>query len=233
MLNRFFRRKGAQTTDRYAKAAGRFDPSEDLDPCTLELVRFARDQLLVRYEQGSSIVESDDPIKLWQNEIFRLLLDGFLLGRIEDNNEGKHLIFDQLEGGGLLETVEFALIADGAITVGVQSGYFSSRPTSDTAELLRSFVLQASRSLFDKATNSRLMGEALGRAVNMGRQIALLEGYYFVPAKRDELNKIRATLSEDEKRAMQSLVETISKGATNETRDRTVAIVDYLRSQRG
>ena len=74
------------------------------------------------------------------------------------------------------------------------------------------------------------MGEALGRALNIGREIAWLESYYFVPAKRDDLNKIRATVSEEEKRAMQSLAETIGTGPAHEPVDRSAAIVAYLRS---
>jgi len=171
MLSRILRRKSTQALNRYDKVAAQFRPAEDLDPCTWELVRLARDQLLLKYEQDSPVADSVDSIRQWQNEIFRLLLDGFLLGRIEDNNEGNHLYFDQLGDGGLTQVIEFALVVDGAITGGVQSGYFSTRPPSDIAELLRSFVQHASLTLFDYAINSSRMGEALGRAVNMGRQI--------------------------------------------------------------
>lgn len=232
MMNRLFGRKNAQPAKRYSELAAGFQPSRDLDPCTLELMRLARDKLLVKCGQDTPIVNSKESIDLWQNEIFRLLIDGFLAGRIEDNREREYPRFDQLDGGGLLDMLEFALIADRATTRGIETGYFSSQPSPQIGELLRSFVLQAASALFDHTSNSHRMGEALGKAVNIGREIALLEGYYFIPSKRNELNDIRATISEEEKQSMHAIVDKISESAGSEPRVQADTVVDYLRSRR-
>ena len=230
MLKRLFTKKSPKAEDRYTKFAARFVPSECLDPCTLEMVRLAADDLVALYQQQSPVVETDEAARIWQSEVKRLVFDGYILGRIEDNTEDENFRFDHFGADAWQEAVEFVFVGEQAITRGLQTGSFSGPPPADIAELLALFCQPAIFSLAKHASNSRLIGEALSRAINSGREIALIEGFYFNPNKRADLLNIRASISGDEIRAMDTLVKRL--GVLMEPSLRAETLFEYLLEQR-
>ncbi len=228
---RFFR-KSSTAAERYSKVAEQFVPIADVDPVTWALLRLATSDLLARYEQEGVVVDNATAVDVWQSEARRLIVDGYLLGRIEHQTEGQALRFVDLSSDLAYEAAEFGLVIDRAITAGLESGSFSGPPPSDVGELLGSFAHQAVAALVEHADDARTLGEALGRAVHLGREIALMEGFYLSPKHRDALLEMRASFTEDEKHALENIAERLSGAGTQDPAEWVALLIETLRQSR-
>lgn len=202
---------GKSVASRYEEAGAALGPSgvaELADPVTWAALLLARDEIRRAYLPAmSALINTDDAKQIWENEIFRLLNDGYLLGRIEAKSEGRTLSFSGIaDADPAYEAGEFAAVAAQAISIAVTSdGTFSEPPSSEVDKLLKRFASDAGRLLLESLdltagnqaeeetllAQSRLSGEANIRTVQVGREIALREDFYVNPEKRRDLLRVR------------------------------------------
>lgn len=184
---------GKSVASKYEEVAASLGPSGiagAADPITWAALRMAiQEWQRVYLPKVTFVIEPDTARKVMGNEAFRLVNDGYILGRIEVKSDGKPVGFSGLVSGDpAYEAGEFAMVAARAIAAGMTTGSFSGPPPSDVSKLLTQFALDAGHPLIDYIAdddqNFRVLGEANGRAVNLGREIALIEDFYVNPKKR-------------------------------------------------
>jgi hypothetical protein len=198
---------GKSVESRYAEVAASFAPTgrstQYPDPVTWTVLRIATDA--ARNHYASTVASAGNLVaarKLWENEIFRLVVDGYLLGRIEEGTERHRLRFSDFADDLAQETGEFVTLSASYIRAGLELGQFSPKPPSDIMRVMDQFSMDAVGALDDVVAtdddNRRSLGVALVRAVNLGRQIALIEGFYLNRKKRPQLQEIRTHVERDE-----------------------------------
>ena len=191
---------GKSVASRYNEAAAKIGPSgvaEIVDPITWAALLLAVEEWKKAYLTRISFArQAEVAQQVSENEAFRLVNDGYILGRIENRSEGKAISFSGIaDGDPSYEAGEFAFVAAQAIAAGCSDGSFTGPPPSDILKLLNQFALDAGRPLdeylAENDDNFRLVGVANACAANLGRQVALIEDVYVSPKKRRELLAIR------------------------------------------
>ncbi len=211
---------GKSIASRYEEAAASLGPSggaDYADPITWAALRLAHEEVRQRYTKKITFragVEAGQ--RMWGNEAFRLVNDGYILGRIEAGSEGRALSFSGIATGDpAYEAGEFAMIASQSIDAGAEHGRFSGPPPSEISKLLTQFALDACGVLFeyvdDTKDNHTLLGEGSARAVNLGRELALMEDFYVNPKKRRELLEIREQAQGEELRRLELIGHELSE----------------------
>jgi hypothetical protein len=139
-------------------------------------------------------VETDDAADIIEEELRRLVIDGYILGRIEQDTEGRNLRFKAPS-----DVPWFVLSATRIMHDGLQRSVFSPALDPETAELLQQFSQDALQSVtaaggLPAGSDSRSASIALATACGMGREVALLEGLFLDPAERQQLDAILAVI---------------------------------------
>ncbi len=170
--------------ERYKDVAQRFTPDGYLDAVTWVLLNMVA---AAAFEQSRTKVagpEDDEAVSaFWSQVLFELVIDGYLLGRLEDGSEEQLLRFADASSGATLESVTFLVVARGVIAAALENGQFSE-PTDDFKPILREFALGAMgrlrnehAAILDNESEARPFGEAAARALHLGREVAKIEGH--------------------------------------------------------
>ena len=209
--------------DRYERIAASFSPdgrnTDYPDQVTWAALRLAHQQWLAYYADKIDMASGNDPRRLLGNEALRLIIDGYILGRIENGSEERLMRFALVGTDKRYEAGEFALASAGAISDGVLRGKFSQKPHAAVSLYLREFAMDAAGRVFDQVKtadeNVRIVGEAFGRAVNVGRELAFTEEFYLNPKKRSMLLKIRERIRKEELHRLRQIQDELAGDGLN------------------
>lgn len=207
---------GKSVATKYEELAASLGPSgcaEFADPITWAALGLAHEEICRRYAERIAFhgdVESGR--RLWKAETFRLINDGYILGRIEAGTQESHLNFSGIGSQDpAYEAGEFAMVAGHAIAAGCEQGKFTGPPPSEVSDLLRQFAMDAGGAVLDYLEEGFLIGEANSRAINLGRELAMIEDFYVSAKKRKELLKIRARLNQERLLEFDRIRETLAR----------------------
>lgn len=209
---------------RYARIAASFSPdgktTDYPDQITWGALRLANQEWLDYYDTKLVFSAATDRRILLGGEGMRLVIDGYILSRIENGTENRLMRFALVASDRYYEAGEFALVAASAIIAGVHNGRFLKKPASGVAKVLRRFALDACENVLDNIVdmtddNARTTGEAFNRAVNLGREVAIMEDFYLNPKMRGSLLKIRGSIRREALMELRQLQDQISsRGVT-------------------
>jgi hypothetical protein len=168
--------------ERYQDVAQRFTPDGYLDAVTWVLLNMVA---AAAFEQSRSEVagpkHGEAVSAFWSQELFRLVIDGYLLGRLEGGTEEQLLRFADTSSGPTLEAVKFLVVARGVIAAVLENRQ-SSEPSDDFKPILREFALGAMgrlrnehAAILDDEAEARPFGEAAASALHLGREVAKVE----------------------------------------------------------
>lgn len=167
------------------------------DPATLSAIDSATAAVIsycgeaARFRPGSELT--------WQPEIKRLVMDGYFLGRVEEGTEKDRLRFSAAElKVGELEKL-FTILCIGAVKNATSGEVFTATAPHDREieQMLRGFCEQSARTVLESVGEDevggvdwRRFGSVASASIHLGREIALVEGYFLNPKKRKQLNAV-------------------------------------------
>lgn len=139
-----------------------------------------------------------------RQEIRQLVLDGYVIGRIEEETEREILRFSTAQL--IISEPEeiFKLICSGAVKVAASPEPFTATMprNKDISQLLGNFAREAAASVADAGSDEdegaewRRFGSILSAAIHLGREIALIGGYFLNPKKRKHLPMVLKTVDD-------------------------------------
>ena len=205
---------GKSVDARYAEVGKSFSPtgtSTDYpDPITWAMLRVAVGAAR-RQIADTVALRTDLPQTSWGNDIFRLVIDGYLLGRIEEGTEGKRLRFSETSTDLPQDVGLFTIVSVRAVAQGLQAGEFSGQAPRAIKRLLEQFAMDAldelMGSLVPDTTDFRTLGALLARIVHVGREIALMEGIFQDRRKRKKVDEDLARIERDAAQRVRRVVE--------------------------
>lgn len=199
MAPRLFGKSVATKYEELAASLGPAGCAEFADPITWAALGLAHEEICRRYAARIAFQgDAESGRRLWKAETFRLINDGYILGRIEAGTQESHLSFSGIGSQDpAYEAGEFALVAGQAIAAGCEQGKFTGPPPSEVSDLLKRFAMDAGGAVLDYLEEGLLIGEANSRAIHLGRELAMMEDFYVSPKKRRKLLEIRASLNQE------------------------------------
>ncbi len=225
--------------DHYERAVAPFSTNGEMaaspDQTTWAALVFAHNVILRRCTDGITL-ENDvrASTRLLGKALFQLITDGYILGRIENGTEALPLRFSALTTDQDYEVREFSVTTAGCTVAGVEEGVFSRRPSRAMAALFSEFSLDAAQTILDgvpeASANVRFLTGTCARAINLGREIALLENLYLNPERRSLVLAIRSRIQQE--RAMLFRLAQEGLAPADDVVDRTIRRVsDAIRGE--
>jgi hypothetical protein len=186
---------------------------ENVDAVTRAGVRLVIDRTIEQYGDRVSFAgDAGVGRKAWEHQIFRLVIDGYVLGRVEKGTETVRLRFPRKKGNANCEELagRFLLISSQI----AENDVFST-PSADVREALVQLAVNGCEELaehvVDDGANWRAVEEAMGRAVHRGREIALSEDMYVDSKKRGLIEKVWSEALSENLRRLQDLQRSLEK----------------------
>ena len=195
---------GKSAAQRYKEIGGILMP-EFCDPTTYSIIESAAVEVIMYCHAVVNFTPGMEPV--WHREIKRLVMDGYLLGRVEEGTEKDRLRFST--AGLKINDPEkvFRVLCIGTVKHATSGEPFTATAPRDKeiAQLLRSFAEQAILTVLESIPedddagedeNWKRFGAVVSACIHLGRQIALYEGFFLNPKKRTELDRVIQTVRE-------------------------------------
>jgi hypothetical protein len=173
---------------------------ENVDAVTRVGVRLIIDRTIEQYGDRVSFAgDASSGRKAWEHQIFRMVVDGYVLGRVEKGTETVRLRFPRKKGSADCEELAARFLITAAQ---IAEGHVFATPAPDVREALVQLATNGCEELLDHVAgdgaNRGLVEEAMGRAVHRGREIALTEDMYVDPRMRAIVDRMwREALAEN------------------------------------
>ncbi|MPZ49809.1 MAG: hypothetical protein GEU75_11045 [Dehalococcoidia bacterium] len=172
---------------RYAAVGRKFTPSYP-DPVTWGALRAVMDEAESFFARGVRMPNTEDAASV-DEEIRRLIIDGYILGRVEQRTETASLRFGKASHDPDRDGGRFIELVVKAAKDGWQTGVFSGPIDPDIESVIGDFVQDAARGIAaagaDPADgNDDGVAVALSRACSAGRETALIEGTFLDPTTK-------------------------------------------------
>ena len=193
---------GSSAAKRY-QSLGPIALFEFCDPTTVMTISLAKAAVIDYCDRVVGFPADKGPV--WQREMERLVTDGYVLGRVEEGTEKDHLRFSTAH----LEVAEpermFRVLCLGAVKQATSGDPFAATAPRDgqISQLLLGFCDEAVRCVLEAIDDEdaeevdwRRFGALANAAIHLGREIALMEGYFLNPKKRSQLKIVIQRLGE-------------------------------------
>jgi len=166
--------------DRYSVVANKFT-HQSIDLLTFNVLLYARERLINEAFEKIKFEEHKEYEEQLTNNVYRLLIDSYILGRIEIGNEVKIIHFSEIadDSSTFFEKNEDAVIRFQAIVKSIFEDGFFTQPSEEIKGTIKWLQQTTGDELVDfieyDEENNNSLAIFISRVVHIGREIALSE----------------------------------------------------------
>lgn len=166
--------------NKYSIISNKFTPKY-LDLLTLNIILYTQDKLVNEIFEKVRFEENKEYKKQLTNCVYRLLVDSYILGRIEIGNQEKVIHFSKIADGSteFVKKNEDEVIQFQGIIKSIFEDNFFTQPSEEIKGFMKWLEQSTGNDLVDfieyNEENNKALAIFLSRVVHIGREIALSE----------------------------------------------------------
>ncbi|MGE0229808.1 MAG: hypothetical protein AB7U23_14990 [Dehalococcoidia bacterium] len=168
----------SQENRRFSALQKNFDPTSSLDPLTLASLNLAMLRISEHFSEADPYLALEPIDSIWGRGIWQLTMDGYLLGRIELNNETQQRRFSGSEEEFQVHCAMAGIGVRDICVKGLSLGDWEYWPPDSLRKVLQSRIVDVGRPMLEKYAKyvqDNPLSKSIALSGVVGFQIAFLE----------------------------------------------------------